>query len=84
MKLTAVVKILPGLILSLFSRIRSNMGYLTVAGAIALLVVIQCTSVSACDYPTQYGSNYGKDMVLSESLRMLNKVQGNTAEYSTG
>ena len=83
MKLTAVVTVLPGLILSLFSRIRSNMGYLTVAGAIALLVVIQCTSVSACDYPTQYDSNYGKDMV-SESLRILNKVQRNTAEYSTG
>ena len=50
------------------------MGCLTVAGAIALLVVIQCTSVSACYYPTQSQSNYGKDMVISESLRMLNKV----------
>ena len=40
------------------------MGYITVAGAIALLVVIQCTSVSACYYPTQSQSNTGKDIIL--------------------
>ena len=41
------------------------MGYLTVVGAIALLVAIQCTSVmSACDYPTQYESNDGKHTII--------------------
>ena len=41
------------------------MGYLTVVGAIALLVAVQCTSVmSGCNYPTQGQSNYGKHTII--------------------
>ena len=45
---------------------RPEMGYLTVVGAIALLVaLIQCTSVmSACNYPTEGQSNYGKHTII--------------------
>ena len=39
------------------------MGYLTVVGTIALLVAIQCTSISACYYPTQFQSNDGKHTI---------------------
>lgn len=46
-----------------------NMSYVTVVGAIALLVVMQYTSVSACDYPTQDQSNSGKYMILLGSLQ---------------
>ena len=59
------------LILNIFSGNQLNMGYLTVAGVIALLVVIQCTSVSACYYPTQSQSNTGKHIILLKSLQIV-------------
>ena len=37
------------------------MGYVTVVGAVALLVVVQYTSVRACYYPTQHQSNSGRN-----------------------
>ena len=52
------------------------MGYVTIVGAIALLVVMQYTSVSACYYPTQYQSNSGEYMILLYIVVVLCVVIG--------